>query len=324
MMKNNMFVDEKEIGKIIQSAKKVAILGHRNPDLDCYGAMFGAKYFCDKLGTNATIFANTPENSFMNDIFDKNLVNIDFNPAEFDLLLIVDCNEFSRIDIKFRDKVKSHKNILIIDHHEHSHIEEGCKFFIQSEACAASLIVANLFFKFGIKLNKIYAGYIFAGIIGDTGRFLHSNVNIDTFKCAVNLMEYGFDIQKIYDVVYRSVTIEQINMQKFLLNNMRSAGKNICYIVVTQKVFKKLNATLDDLKFFVNDLNMIKEYNVVMVAYETEKKKYKVSCRSKNGFVVSKIAQKFGGGGHKMAAGFELMGSKSTVTKKLKNICLEF
>ena len=318
------YVEVEDIKNIISSAKRVAIFGHVNPDLDCYGSMFGARYMCEKLGTEAHLFAVNSEKSFLNGIFDKSLIERDFEPKNFDLALMVDCNEFSRIDIKFREKVQNFKNILVIDHHEHSVVEKGCKFYIKSDICAASMIVANLIFGYKIKLNKVYAEYIFAGIVGDTGRFLHTNTDIDAFKCAVKLMDFGIDIQKIYDVIYRSVTIEQINMQKFLLNNYHIAGKNICYIVVTQKVFKKLNATPDDLKFFVNDLNTIKDFNVVMVAYEVEHNKYKVSCRSKNGFIVSKIAQNYGGGGHKMAAGFNLFGNKITIIRKLKKICLEF
>ena len=318
------YVEVEDIKNIISSAKRVAIFGHVNPDLDCYGSMFGARYMCEKLGAEAHLFAVNSEKSFLNGIFDKALIERDFEPKDFDLVLMVDCNEFSRIDIKFREKVQNFKNILVIDHHEHSVVEKGCKFYIKSDICAASMIVANLIFSYKIKLNKVYAEYIFAGIVGDTGRFLHTNTDIDTFKCAVKLMDFGIDIQKIYDVIYRSVTIEQINMQKFLLNNYHIAGKNICYIVVTQKVFKKLNATPDDLKFFVNDLNTIKDFNVVMVAYEVEHNKYKVSCRSKNGFIVSKIAQNYGGGGHKMAAGFNLFGNKITIIRKLKKICLEF
>lgn len=320
----NLYVTSEDIKKILSSSKNVAIFGHVNPDLDCYGAMFGAKYLCENLGAKATLFAVNPEKSFLNEIFDKSLVKTNFEPNDFDLVLMVDCNEFSRVDIKFREKVKSHKNILIIDHHEQSVVEEGCKFYIHSEVCAASMIIADLLFEYKIKLTSEYAGYIFAGIVGDTGRFLHTNTDIDTFECVVKLMKYKFDMQKIYDVAYRSVTIEQINMQKFLLNNFHCAGKNICYIIVTKKVFKKLNATPDDLKFFVNDLNTIKDFNVIMVAYEIEKNKYKVSCRSKNGFIVSKIAQKYGGGGHKMAAGFNLFGSRFAIKKKLKKICLEF
>lgn len=322
--KNSQYVDEEEVKNIISSAKNVAIFGHVNPDLDCYGSMFGAKYLCEKLGANAHLFANNPETSFLNQIFDKSVVEKDFEPSKFDLVLMVDCNEFSRIDIKFREKVQAHKNILAIDHHEHSIIESGCKFYIKSDVCAASMIVANLIFTYKFKLNYETASYIFAGIVGDTERFLNTNTDLDTFKCIVKLMEYGIDIQKIYNVVYRSITREKIELQKYLLDNYHVEGKNICYIVVTTKVMKKLKATVDDVKFYVNSLNNIKDFNVIMVAYEIDKNKYKVSCRSKNGFIVSKVAQHHGGGGHQMAAGFNLYGNKNAIKHKLKKICEEF
>ena len=324
-MKNKRIeLDEEGVINVISSAKKIAIFAHVNPDLDAYGSMFGAKLLCEKLGKEAEIFAFNFKKSFMNDIFDTSKVKNDFKPENFDLILMVDCNDFSRIDYRFREKVQSFKNILVIDHHEQSVVEDGLKFYIKKDECSASILVANLFFKFNLPLDKTYAEYLFAGIVGDTARFLNSNVNVDTFKSVLKLMKYNIDLQKIYDAVYRSITLKQINVKTYLLSHFNVIGKNVCYIIVTQKNLKKLGATTEDVKMFVNDLNNIKDFNVVMIAYQLEKSKYKVTCRSKNGYTVSEIATKYGGGGHKVAAGFNLFGTKFEVKRKLKRICLEF
>ena len=84
----------KEIKKLISSAKNVAIFGHQNPDLDCFGALFGAKFLCEKLGTKATIFSNPPKNSFLLNIFDKKEIESVFSSENFDLVMIFDCNIF--------------------------------------------------------------------------------------------------------------------------------------------------------------------------------------------------------------------------------------
>ena len=316
-------MESKEIKKIISSSKNVAIFGHAVPDLDCFGAMYGAKFLCEQFGAKAHIFSTASKDLFLFKIFDYNKIETDFDESKFDLVLIVDANEFSRLDSAFRDKVQRHKNVLVIDHHEQSRVESGCKFYVHSEFCAASLIITDLLYEYKIKISKEVGEFLFAGIVGDTGRFLHTNTDKHTFEMVTKLMDLGIDIQKIYDATYRSKTLKQVNVQKFLYDNMNIVNNHACYIVVSNKDLKKLDARFEDVKLFMDDLNQINEFDVVMVAYELDKDEYKVSCRSKNGFEVNKVAKKQGGGGHKMAAGFNLSGNKKLVAGKLKNICEE-
>ncbi len=316
-------MNSKEVKDIICSAKKVAIFGHMNPDLDCFGAMFGAKFLCKKLNCEAHLFSDVRDDSFLLKIFDKSVIEKNFVQDDFDLVILVDLNDFSRIAPIFRDKVKNCPNILVIDHHGQSVIEKGCKFYIHSEISAASLIFVDLIFEFGFVPTKQVATYLFAGIVGDTGRFLHTNTDTHTLLRAVDLMNLGVDIQKVYDVVYRSKTLSQIAVQRFLLDNMNIVNGNLCYIVISNSDLQKLKASVEDIKLFMDDLNQIGEFKAVMVAYELDEKEYKVSCRSKYGFSVAEIAVKHGGGGHKMAAGFDLQGTKQEVMKKLKEICEE-
>ena len=75
---------------------------------------------------------------------------------------------------------------------------------------------------------------------------------------------------------------------------------------------------------FVSDINQLVEFSVAMIAYEISENKFKVSMRSKNGVDLLKVAFKYGGGGHKDASGFRLLGNKSQVLKKLALISKEF
>ena len=115
----------KEIKKLITSAKNVAIFGHQNPDLDCFGALFGAKFLCEKLGAKATIFSNPPKNSFLLNIFDKKEIESVFSSENFDLVMILDCNIFSRLEEKYREEVAKKDNILSE--------KEACRFKINGE-----------------------------------------------------------------------------------------------------------------------------------------------------------------------------------------------
>lgn len=317
-------ITTKMIKSTLLKARKIAIFGHLRPDLDCFGSMFSMKYLCQKLGREAHLFAVHDSSSFLFQIFDIKEVEKEFDEKEFDLAVFVDANEFSRIDPLFREKVEKMKNILVIDHHELSNEDEKIKYYVRKDFCAASLIVYDLMREYGIELDKRVATYLFAGVVGDTGRFLHTNTDIKTFEAVVELLKTDINFQKVYDVVYRSKTMEQVEMQKFLLNNIRVVNKNICYCIVTISNMKKLNACVEDVKFFLDDLNQIKDFDVIIVCYELEKNFFKASMRSKNNFNVQKVAAAHGGGGHKMAAGFYIEGNKKEIEEKLIKICEEF
>ena len=314
----------KEIKKLICSAKNVAIFGHQNPDLDCFGAVFGAKYLCEKLGAKATIFSIPPKNSFLLNIFDGKEIESEFFSENFDLVIILDCNLFSRLEKKYREEVKKINNILVIDHHPQVEVENGCKFLIDKNKSSASLIILEILNELKIPLTKEVATYIYAGVVGDTGRFLHTNTDVATFEGAIALLKSGADIQKVYDVVYRSKTLTQIKIRDYLFSIYKLSPKNVCYLVISKKMLEKVGGSVEDVKLFIDDLNQIKEFNVVMMAYEIENENYKVSCRSKNGYEVAGVAVRHGGGGHKMAAGFSLKGSVKQVEKALEKISEEF
>ena len=306
----------------LKSAKRVAIFGHMHPDLDSFGAMLGAKFLCESLGVKCDVFAEFMKNLSFLRIFTETYFKHDFDKRKYDLVLIVDCNEISRIDKKFQPDV-SEKKILFIDHHELNNVLEGADYYVYPKKCSASLVVFELLEKLNLKLSAEYATYIFAGVVGDTNRFLHTNTDASVFSTASKLLKLGADCQKVYDVVYRSMTMSNVRLRDYLFSSLKASGK-VCYVAISQKDLEKLSSNVEDVKMFVSDINQLVEFSVAMIAYEISENKFKVSLRSKNGVDLLKVAFKYGGGGHKDASGFRILGNKSQVLKKLALISKEF
>lgn len=315
-------VTANELSARLKSAKRVAIFGHMHPDLDCFGAMLGAKFLCESLHVKCDVFAEFMKNLSFLKIFPEIYFKNDFDKRKYDLALVVDCNEISRIDKKFQADI-SGKKILFIDHHELNIALDGADYYVYPKKCSASLIIFELLEKLNLKPSAEYATYIFAGIVGDTNRFLHSNTDASVFASASKLLKLGADCQKVYDVVYRSMTMSNARLRDYLFSNLKASEK-VCYVVISQKDLEKLSSNVEDVKMFVSDINQLVEFSVAMVAYEIGENKFKVSMRSKNGVDLLKVAFKYGGGGHKEASGFYLAGDKKYVANKLKAVCEEF
>ena len=315
-------VTANELSARLKSAKRVAIFGHMHPDLDSFGAMLGAKFLCESLGVKCDVFAEFMKNLSFLKIFPEIYFKNDFDKRKYDLVLVVDCNEISRIDKKYQADV-SGKKILFIDHHELNIALDGADYYVYPKKCSASLIIFELLEKLNLKPSAEYATYIFAGIVGDTNRFLHSNTDANVFSIASKLLKLGADCQKVYDVVYRSMTMSNARLRDYLFSNLKASGK-VCYVAISQKDLEKLSSNVEDVKMFVSDINQLAEFSVAMIAYEISENKFKVSMRSKNGVDLLKVAFKYGGGGHKDASGFYLTGDKKYVANKLKAVCEEF
>ena len=73
------------IKKKICEAKQIAIFGHLNPDLDCFGAMFGVKYLCESLGTKCDMFSNFSDDLFLLNIFPKKVFKEKFIKENYDV-----------------------------------------------------------------------------------------------------------------------------------------------------------------------------------------------------------------------------------------------
>ncbi len=310
----------KDIFNIIKSSKNVAIFSHQHPDPDAYGSMFAVKDMCKNMGINAEIFAVKSPECYLDEIFPLVDVKEDFSPEKFDLAIVVDASTPHRVEAKF-EKINEMKKIIVIDHHlpdARGNITENSLVDVNMAACCQ--LLTHFFVDNKVEITKDMATYLWAGITGDTGRFLHSNIRKDTFDMASLLFEKGADAQKIYDLMYRHATAKQINLRNTFTDKMTLLnGGKVGFIIFSKKDKAKLGVDDEDLKPYINEIIQIDGVELSLVCYEFAENYYKVSLRSKN-FNAQKFAEQHNGGGHVCAAGFEL----TTTKRKLKRLIKEW
>lgn len=316
MLKNSQILSK------IKKAKNIAIFTHMMPDFDALGSSFALKRLCEKLGKNTVIFSDSFSKDEVNaNLFPLNEIESDFDAKQFDLIFLTDISFVSRLDKKYVEAVQNFKNVIILDHHILT--EETC-FPAKIEIVAsASQIMLELFKDADLPIDKDVASYIYTGVLGDTSRFLNSNVTKREFDDASFLVEHGVDLQKIYNFMYKFTTKTQIAVNKFIYESMKFLeNEKIVYVVVTNKDMKKLNATLEDIKSFSNKLITIKGVEVSFLIYEVSGGGFKFSIRSKS-LDILPFVTKYGGGGHKVAAGFDLNVKEKAISKVMKDFVKE-
>jgi phosphoesterase RecJ-like protein len=309
----------KKIIEKIQKAKNIAILSHVNPDPDACGSMLGARDFCRSLGKSAEAFCGVYSN-YMSKIFDMGEFKTDFKASNFDLVILTDLHTISRLDCSFVDECKKCKNIVILDHHIVMEDEVlPTKYAVIETKASASQVVLNLYRNLDAKPSEQTATYLYAGIMGDTSRFLHSNLSTEVFEDAIMLLESGAHVQEVYDRMFRSTTKKELKMSEYVYSHLKFLNNGrVAYIVFTDKEYKKLGVVAEDVKYFSNSLITIEGVEASFLVYQLEKNKFKVSCRCEPKFDVAPLARRFLGGGHSCAAAFSVETKPSKVTKLVK------
>lgn len=296
-----------DVLKIMKKAKNVALFAHKNPDPDAYGAMFAMREALASFGAHADVFAIRNEKSNLDLIFPLDEVKTKFNAEEYDLCIMLDIFALKRINPEFVDGLQNSEKILIIDHHHVGSDEKVASenFFIEPEKSATCEILTDLFTEFKIEITPKMATYLWAGLIGDTDRFLHNNLSKNVLKTACALFEHGADAQFVYDALFRSVSMRQLGLNKAFINKLKflEDGK-VGYVIFTTKDLKKLDIDRDNLYTLYAEIVKIQGVEASFFISQIDEKHFKVSVRTK-GLDSLKVSHKMGGGGHTCASAFE-------------------
>lgn len=303
----------------INGAGYIAISGHIRPDGDCIGACMALYMYLKKivspgvkvsvfLEKTAPVFADIPHiGEIKTSVPEGRLKEVP------DVMFALDCDK-SRLGMAERLFEAAGKRINI-DHHISN---RGCGDvnYIDTSASSTSELVYELIDKGAVDSDIAMALYI--GIIHDTGVFQYSNTSKRTMEIGAELIGYDFD---------HSLLVERTFNQKSYVQNLmlgRALTESILFLSgkcivsgVTRKMMEFYGAVPGDFTGIVAQLRNTKGIECAIFMYELDVLEYKVSLRSTDNVDVSAIAEYFGGGGHKKAAGCTMSGTYHDVINNL-------
>lgn len=317
-------ITNKSIVQKINKAQNIAIFAHLDPDPDACGSMFAMRNLCQKLGKNAYVFCKGYD-AYIAEMFPTEDFKKDFLANEFDLVVVLDFHVEDRLEKCFVEEFRKCQNVIIIDHHilEETEVVPSKNFRIVYKASSSQLVL-DLYRELSLVPEKDSATFMYAGLMGDTDRFLHSNLSGEVFEDAKYLFECGADAQYVYDKMFRSVSKKDIMLSSFLYSHLTYLydGK-AAYIIFTKKLMKKLGIGIEDVKMFSNSIINIKGVEVTFLVYEMDEEIFSFSIRSVPKIDLIPLVRKMGGGGHKNAAGFKINYKASKVPKLIKSLTCE-
>lgn len=303
--------------KIIQS-ERIAVISHVRPDGDAVGSLLalGLSLECYGKKVQMILSDGVPKNlDFLNG---SSKVQISIQEP-VDLIIVVDCSEINRIgDVLSPDKVPN----INIDHHVTNR-----KFaqinLIDHEAAATAEILYAILPQLDLKLTPEVNDALLTGILTDTIGFRTNSVSPNTLRYAAALMERGADMAYLYKKALTSQSYFALRYWGFGLNNLILENKLVWTTLTLESREKSGYEGRDDADL-INIMSAMQDVDIALMFIEQNDESVKISWRAQNGYDVSKLAEYFGGGGHRAAAGAEIKGKledvKNTVLSKTRDL----
>jgi bifunctional oligoribonuclease and PAP phosphatase NrnA len=294
--KNNTF---QEVADFLRSLDKAVVTTHTVPDGDAIGSAVALVYLLRSLSADA-VFCHAEEVPNYLGWLVPNEPHFEC-PPEHDLL-VTDTSRSDRVGVVHEGV---HPIRLNLDHHEDNPLY-GEFNLVDGSAAASAQIVAALYEELGVPMEQGAAEAIYVGVSTDTGGFRFRNVSPAAHELVAELLRAGVVPAEVNDRINRTGTMEQLNIVGASMANADRYGEALIS-VVDRDDYERTGATELDSKEAIDRLRNVAGVEVVAHLREVEGGT-KASLRSES-VDVGEIARLFGGGGHRLAAGY-------TATKK--------
>jgi len=296
--------------RLIDKSQKILLIAHRKPDGDTLGTCIAFDHILKKEGKDTVMACidDIPDRYlYMPDI--KEFVK-EFNFRAFDLIIVCDAGASYMTDyhIKYPDIYKGEIPVINIDHHA-SNDNFGTINIVDDHAASTTMILFK-FFKFaGYSFTPQIATAILTGLYNDTGSFMHQNTSPDTLKVAGEMMAEGGRVVDVSKNLFKTTPVSTLRLWGRVLENLKINEEGVAMSVITKQDFDECQADIDELSGAVDFINCIPGSKFTVLLHEDDAGNVKGSFRTRNEDVdLEEIAGKFGGGGHKKAAGFTIPG----------------
>ncbi len=307
-----------DIFKTINAKKKVCLIAHVEPDTDALCSMIVMREFLmAKFGIKTIdIFAECDAVAEQDlPVLDK--VTINKLPKKYDVAIMMDSPSVARVG-EYGELFSSAKQTIVIDHHTTNTMCGDVN--IVENVSSTCEIVFKIVKSFKFKLNKGQLGRLYAGVIADTNNLTVGQMTPTTFSLIAQAVKV-VDIKRIYNNYFLTNSLKSAQLYALAVQNLVSldAGR-ILITHITHEQAENYKARHENYTGISNRLCAIKESKMICFIHPRGNEYY-ASMRCKEGYDVSKIAKKFGGGGHTCAAAYN---STKTLKELEKEILQEF
>ncbi|NOY41833.1 MAG: bifunctional oligoribonuclease/PAP phosphatase NrnA [Planctomycetes bacterium] len=310
-----MTIDWQPLLELIANHKSFVLTTHCRADCDAVGSELALAQILESLGKQVTISNGdaVPEHiGFINPNKRVRVLGESIKPAELweiDALIVVDTSVWVQLG-PMAEVVRMFPGTRVVIDHHIGQDDLGAEVFKDDTAEATGRLILDLAEALGVEITPEIAMPLFAAIATDTGWFRFSSVTEKTFQALAKLVAAGADPPGIFSALFERHSLARLYLRGRILSNVVPAiDGRLMSTHVTCQDFDETGAEKTDTEDVINLLHTVAGCEVAVLFVELEDQVTKVSLRSRTDFDVRAIAEQFGGGGHRAAAGVAFQGS---------------
>ncbi len=292
---------------VLRDAPTVALACHVNPDADALGSMLGLAHHLMARGTQVVCAFPGPSSEAPRWAHElpglELLVTAEDFPAAPEVMVTCDCAAFDRLG-ELGSAADAAQELVWIDHHR-SNDGRGTIRLVDPAASSTCELVAGVIDAIGGEMSDASAVCLYAGLITDTGRFQYEAATPDTLRLAARLREHPFDHARISQVMYEDNRASYLEVLSIAMARARlDDAADLVWTYVLWSDLERADVTAADVDDLIDVLRTAREADAAALIKQQRDGRFKVSVRSRGAHDLSAVAAAFGGGGHRLAAGY--------------------
>jgi phosphoesterase RecJ-like protein len=194
--------------------------------------------------------------------------------------------------------------LIVLDHHA-TNPGFGHVLVLDPAASSTAEIAFRLVERIGIALTPAAAAALYAGVVTDTGRFQYQAVRPETLRLAAELRTHPFDHARLAQMLFEDNSFRYLRLMAVALERLTLVPKaRLVWTHLRAADLVASGVSITETDDLIDVIRTAREADVACVFKEQQGGKLKASLRSRGGTDVGAIAQAFGGGGHRLAAGY--------------------
>ena len=285
-----------------RKAKRMALIAHVSPDGDTVGATLALRLAFLSMGKAVDVICADEMDGSLAFLpgYDA-FIKPEQTEGMYDAAIAVDVSDhklLGKADVIFdQAQIK-----MVIDHHA-TNPGYGDYNYICGDECACCVLAYEAIAAMGVEITREMGTCLLTGMSTDTGHFMYPYTTARSFEIAAKLRALGVDVSYITRLLYRTQSMESVNMTRIAYQKMRfELDGRVGVIELTLEDQQKADCVNKQTKGLVNKALEVEGVRMAILATEREDC-VKLSLRAVEPDTVNDIARQFGGGGHAQAAG---------------------
>jgi len=301
----------KKIFDVLRDSRRVLIVAHQKPDGDALGSTSGFYSWLKREGKDATLFCKdlpAQHYKYLNGFFDYTN-DIKVFEKQYDVVMVFDSGDLNYAGIDELIKRLIGSPILInIDHHKTNQFY-GKINLIDTEATSTAEVITRFFEINNVFIDSAMATSFMTGILTDTSHFSNAATTSRGMEIAGRLVAHGARLNEITKFLLKNKQLPILKIWGLALSRLvKNEEQDLAVTYITNEDFEKYNVPANAVEGISNFLQAVMgNAESILVLHDRGNGTIKASMRSVSRDV-SAIAKLFGGGGHKLAAGFTITG----------------